>query len=135
VQGEGQHSAAAVGDAAGRLKAGFVESAATAKQAFGGIVAAITSVALPSPSARQLDGRAIKALKEGAFDLLQLDATAYPGNSGGPLFDAESGAVVGVVNMVALKGTRESALTHPSGISYAIPVEHVQRLLARNERK
>ena len=100
-----------------------------------GIISAITSVALPSPSARQLDSRAIKALKDGAFELLQLDATAYPGNSGGPLFDAESGAVVGVVNMVALKGTRESALTHPSGISYAIPVEHVLRLLARNEGK
>ena len=100
-----------------------------------GIVSAITAVALPSPSARQLDSRAIKALKDGAFDLLQLDATAYPGNSGGPLFDAETGAVIGVVNMVALKGTRESALTHPSGISYAIPVEHVLRLLARNERK
>ncbi len=100
-----------------------------------GIVSAITSVALPSPSARQLDSRAIKALKDGAFELLQLDATAYPGNSGGPVFDAETGAVVGVINMVALKGTRESALTHPSGISYAIPVEHVLRLLARNERK
>ena len=100
-----------------------------------GIVSSITSVALPSPSARQLDSRAIKALKDGAFELLQLDATAYPGNSGGPLFDAETGAVVGVINMVALKGTRESALTHPSGISYAIPVEHVLRLLARNERK
>ncbi|OYU00116.1 MAG: serine protease [Burkholderiales bacterium PBB1] len=100
-----------------------------------GIVSAITTVALPSPSARQLDSRAIKALKDGAFDLLQLDATAYPGNSGGPVFDAETGAVVGVINMVALKGTRESALTHPSGISYAIPVEHVLRLLARNERK
>lgn len=100
-----------------------------------GIVSAITSVALPSPSARQLDSRAIKALKDGAFELLQLDATAYPGNSGGPLFDAESGAVVGVVNMVALKGTRESALSQPSGITYAIPVEHVLRLLARNEGK
>ena len=100
-----------------------------------GIVSAITSVALPSPSARQLDSRAIKALKDGAFELLQLDATAYPGNSGGPLFDAETGVVLGVVNMVALKGTRESALTHPSGISYAIPVEHVLRLLTRNERK
>jgi S1-C subfamily serine protease len=100
-----------------------------------GIVSSIAAVALPSPSARQLDSRAIKALKDGAFELLQLDATAYPGNSGGPLFDADTGAVVGVVNMVALKGTRESALTHPSGISYAIPVEHVLRLLARNERK
>ncbi len=100
-----------------------------------GIVSAVTTVALPSPSARQLDSRAIKALKDGAFELLQLDATAYPGNSGGPVFDAETGTVVGVINMVALKGTRESALTHPSGISYAIPVEHVMRLLARNERK
>ncbi len=100
-----------------------------------GIVSAITAVALPSPSARQLDSRTIKALKDGAFELLQLDATAYPGNSGGPLFDADTGTVIGVVNMVALKGTRESALTHPSGISYAIPVEHVLRLLARNERK
>lgn len=100
-----------------------------------GIVSAIATVALPNPSARQLDSRAIKALKDGAFELLQLDATAYPGNSGGPLFDAETGVVLGVVNMVALKGTRESALTHPSGISYAIPVEHVLRLLAGNERK
>lgn len=96
-----------------------------------GMVSAITTVALPSPSARQLDARAIRTLKEGAFDFLQLDATAYPGNSGGPLFDVETGSVIGVVNMVALKSTRESALTHPSGISYAIPVEHVLRLLAR----
>lgn len=61
--------------------------------------------------------------------MLQLDATAYPGNSGGPLFVIETGAVVGVVNMVALKGTRESALSQPSGISYAVPVEFVLRLL------
>ena len=94
-----------------------------------GTVSAITSVALPSPTARQLDARAISRIKEGAFEFIQLDATAYPGNSGGPLFDAETGTVVGVVNMVALKGTRESALSHPSGISYAIPVEFVLRML------
>lgn len=95
-----------------------------------GSVSAITSVALPSPTARQLDARAISRIKEGSFDFIQLDATAYPGNSGGPLFDLETGAVIGVVNMVALKGTRESALSHPSGISYAIPVEFVLRMLA-----
>jgi S1-C subfamily serine protease len=100
-----------------------------------GIVSSITSVALPSPSARQLDDRAINRLREGAFEMLQLDATAYPGNSGGPLIDEETGAVIGVVNMVTLKGTRESALTHPSGISYAIPVDFVVRLLGRIERK
>lgn len=95
-----------------------------------GMVSSITSVALPSPTARQLDDRTISRIREGTFDMLQLDATAYPGNSGGPLFDAQTGEIVGVVNMVTLKGTRESALTHPSGISYAVPVEFVRRLLA-----
>ena len=100
-----------------------------------GIVSAITPVALPSPTARQLDGPTINRLREGSFDVLQLDATAYPGNSGGPLFDAETGAVVGVVSMGVLKGTRESALTNPSGISYAIPIEHVEPLIARQLRR
>lgn len=95
-----------------------------------GMVSSITTVALPSPTARQLDDRTITRIREGTFDLLQLDATAYPGNSGGPLFDVETGKVLGVVNMVTLKDTRESALTHPSGISYAIPVDFVLRLLA-----
>ena len=94
-----------------------------------GVVSSITTVALPSPSARQLDNRTVQRLRDGPFAMLQLDATAYPGNSGGPLFAIETGAVVGVVNMVALKGTRESALSQPSGISYAVPVEFVLRLL------
>ena len=94
-----------------------------------GVVSSITTVALPSPSARQLDNRSVQRLRDGPFTMLQLDATAYPGNSGGPLFDIETATVVGVVSMVALKGTRESALTHPSGISYAVPVEFVLRLL------
>lgn len=96
-----------------------------------GMVSAIRPVALPSPTAGRLDARTISRLREGAFNLYQLDATAYPGNSGGPLFDAASGLVIGVVNMVTLKSTRESALSQPSGISYAIPVDHVQDLLAR----
>jgi serine protease Do len=96
-----------------------------------GIISAIRPVAIPSPTASHLDARTAALIREGAFELYQLDATAYPGNSGGPLFHAESGVVVGVVNMVTLKGTRESALTQPSGISYAIPVRHVRELMAR----
>ena len=57
---------------------------------------------------------------------------AYPGNSGGPLFDPRSGSVVGVINMVLVKSTRESALSQPSGITYAIPGRHVLELMARN---
>lgn len=96
-----------------------------------GIVASITRIALPSPQARDLQARAIAQLREGPFEVYQLDATAYPGNSGGPVLDARSGAVVGVVNMVLVRGTRESALSNPTGISYAIPVRFVRELLQR----
>jgi serine protease Do len=95
-----------------------------------GIISSITPISLPAPSARQLNERAIKSLRDGSFDILQLDATAYPGNSGGPVFDAETGEVVGVLNMALIKGSRESALSQPSGISYAIPVAFVHELLS-----
>jgi len=96
-----------------------------------GIVASITTVALPSLTARQLDAKTAARLREGPFEVYQLDATAYPGNSGGPVLDARTGEVVGVVNMVLVRGTRESALSNPTGISYAIPVAFVRQLLQR----
>lgn len=95
-----------------------------------GIVAAVTAMAQPAPTSGQLDPRAIARLREGNFDVLQLDATAYPGNSGGPVYDADTGDVIGVVNMVLVKGSRESALSQPTGISYAVPVRHLRALLA-----
>ncbi len=94
-----------------------------------GIVASITTVALPAPNAAQLDPRAVARLRAGNFEVLQLDATAYPGNSGGPVLDADTGEVVGVVNMVLVRGSRETALSAPTGITYAIPVQHVHALL------
>jgi S1-C subfamily serine protease len=94
-----------------------------------GIVASVTSVALPAPTSRQLDERAIRRLREGPFAMFQLDATAYPGNSGGPLFDPESGVVLGVISGGVLKATKESALSMPSGITYAIPARYVGELL------
>ena len=94
-----------------------------------GIVASITTIALPAATAAQLDPRAIARLRDGNFEVLQLDATAYPGNSGGPLLDAATGRVLGVVNMVLVKGSRESALSNPTGITYAIPVRHLRALL------
>ena len=96
-----------------------------------GIVSSITPAVLPAPNARQLTDAAIRGARGDAFDIFQLDATAYPGNSGGPLFDPESAEVLGVLNMVLLKNTRESALSQPSGISYAIPARFVRQLLDR----
>lgn len=98
-----------------------------------GIISSITPIALPQSTAQALNEKSIRKLREGTFNILQLDATAYPGNSGGPVLDVETGAVVGVLNMVLIKGSRESALTHPTGISYAIPVDLVAKLLARSD--
>lgn len=96
-----------------------------------GIVASITTVALQAPTARQLDPRAVSQLRRGNFEVLQLDAVAYPGNSGGPLLDAETGQVLGIVNMVLVKSTRESALSSPTGITYAVPVAMLRELLSQ----
>lgn len=95
-------------------------------------VSSITTMALPSPTGQQLSERAIRSLRAGPFQVFQLDATAYPGNSGGPLFDPRSGAVLGVINMVLIKSTREAAMSQPSGISYAIPSRYVLELMARH---
>jgi serine protease Do len=94
-----------------------------------GIVASVTTVALPAPTAAQLDPRAVSRLRAGNFEVLQLDATAYPGNSGGPVLDADSGEVLGIVDMVLVRGSRETALSAPTGISYAIPVSYLRSLL------
>ncbi len=97
------------------------------------MISAITAIALPSANAQQLKENLIRRLKSGSFDIFQLDGTAYPGNSGGPLFDVETGEVVGVINMVLVKGTKEAALSHPSGISYAIPANYLRDLLANSK--
>ncbi|MEF7616771.1 serine protease [Aquincola sp. MAHUQ-54] len=95
-----------------------------------GMVSSITPIAVPVANSRQLNEQAIARLRRGSFDIYQLDATAYPGNSGGPVLDADTGRVIGVVNMVFIKGSKETALTDPSGITYALPVQLVKDLLA-----
>jgi hypothetical protein len=64
-------------------------------------------------------------LKGGELDRIQLDATINPGNSGGPVLD-KGGKVIGLVRSLAVaQGLGRT------GISYAIPVSHLKRFLAR----
>ncbi len=93
-----------------------------------GIVSAKTPIVIPAHSSKQLTAKMIKRIKT-PFEVYQLDAIAYPGNSGSPVYKIETGKVVGVVNSVFVKGTKESVLTKPSGISYAIPIKYVKNLL------
>lgn len=94
------------------------------------IVAAVTPIVLPRGRAADLDPATIRKLAEGAFPVFQLDGTAFPGNSGSPVYDAATGEVVAVLNMVLVQATKESLLAQPSGIAYAVPAEHLARLLA-----
>ncbi|MDR3368490.1 serine protease [Rhodoferax sp.] len=96
-------------------------------------ISSIAPAAIPTPTASQLNPEVIRSVRSNSpFDIFQLDGTAYPGNSGGPLFDPDTGEVLGVVNMVLIKDTRESALSHPSGISYAVPSSYVLEMMERN---
>ena len=93
-----------------------------------GIISSITPVARPMENARNLDAVQLKRLRN-RFDVFQLDAIAYPGNSGSPVYDPATGRVVGVLNSVFVKESRETLLERPSGISCAIPVHFVHELL------
>ncbi|MCQ8105141.1 serine protease [Methylomonas sp. SURF-2] len=92
------------------------------------IVSAISPNAIPVLASRQLNAGMLKKL-ETPYDVFQLDATAYPGNSGSPLYDIDSGKVMGIINKVFVQGSKENALSNPSGISYAIPSAHIKQLL------
>lgn len=96
------------------------------------MVSALTLLAIPQGDGRSLDARTVRRLSSPPESVIQLDAIAYPGNSGSPLYDPETGDVVGIVNAVFVKGGREAALTHPSGISYALPVSVLTGLLSES---
>lgn len=95
-----------------------------------GIISAITPIGIPQNRARELDPALIRRLANDPFRVYQLDATAYPGNSGSPVFHPVTGEVIGVINMVFVKSTKERVLSDPSGISYAIPVGYLAAMIA-----
>ena len=96
-----------------------------------GIVAAITPYVSPAYNSKQLDVKAIRRLNS-PFDVFQLDAIAFPGNSGSPMYDPETGVVYGVVNSVFIRESKENLLKQPSGITYVIPGNYIRDLLARS---
>ncbi|WP_240485153.1 S1 family peptidase [Aestuariibacter salexigens] len=97
-----------------------------------GIVATVAPDIIPRQSVDSRSVTDLERLKSPSL-IYQLDLTAYPGNSGSPLYLAETGEVIGILNKVLLSSTRESALTNPSGISYAIPVQRIMDLAKEND--
>lgn len=97
-------------------------------------LAAIAPIYTPPASASRLTPQLIRRADQG-FHIFQLDAVAYPGNSGSPLYDPDTGEVLGVINAVFVKGAKENAIKDPSGITYAVPAKYIQALLERAMRQ
>ncbi len=93
-------------------------------------LAAVAPIYSPPMTSRGLTPELIMRARE-PYLIFQLDAVAYPGNSGSPLYDPDTGEVLGVINAVFVKGAKENAITHPSGISYAIPSNYIRALLQK----
>jgi len=95
-----------------------------------GTIAAVTPQIVPSAVASGLSRQNLQVMRGEPLRLLQLDATTFPGNSGGPLIDAASGRVAGVISLGVTRRTRDGASAQPIGISFAVPVDYLAALLA-----
>ena len=93
-----------------------------------GIISARTPAVIPAENSQQLSLARLKLLRDPYFTY-QLDATAYPGNSGSPVYLRSTGEIIAIVNKVFVKKTKEEVLSDPSDITYAIPVKHLHTLL------
>ena len=94
-----------------------------------GMISALTPIVMPVLDSKKLDVKIISQLRKSPYTVFQLDGTAYPGNSGSPMYDPETGIVYGVIDKVFVNGLKENAITHPSGITYAIPAKYVRDLI------
>jgi serine protease Do len=85
----------------------------------------------PIPDAFQDEGLGIAtSVFEGRLssirhDALELDIPVIPGESGGPVFDAHTGDVIGIA---------ESRFDEEHAIGFAIPIEDAERFLAAHAR-
>ncbi|WP_057832594.1 S1 family peptidase [Colwellia sp. TT2012] len=96
-----------------------------------GIIASLTPIVVPAVSAQQINLKMLKRMRN-PYLVYQLDATAYPGNSGSAMYDMNTGAVVGIINKVFVQSTKEAVISNPSGITYAIPVKYLHQVLRDN---
>jgi S1-C subfamily serine protease len=93
-----------------------------------GIVSSVAPIAFPPDFAGKVDPELLRKTIR-PFTAFRLDATAYPGNSGSPVFQPDTGRVVGVINSVGTSGGKSTAVVNPTGTSFAIPVRYVRNLL------
>jgi S1-C subfamily serine protease len=99
-----------------------------------GIIASTTPTVIPAQTAGQISLKMLKRMRN-PYSVYQLDATAYPGNSGSAMYDMKTGDVLGIINKVFVQTTKEAVISNPSGITYAIPVKYLHQILKENNIK
>lgn len=99
-----------------------------------GIISSATPTVVPAQTAGQISLKMLKRMRN-PYLAYQLDATAYPGNSGSAMYDMKTGEVLGVINKVFVQTTKEDVISNPSGITYAIPVKYLHQILRENNIK
>ena len=99
-----------------------------------GIIASTTPTVVPAQTAGQISLKMLKRMRN-PYLVYQLDATAYPGNSGSAMYDMNTGEVLGIINKVFVQSTKEAVISKPSGITYAIPVKYLHQILKENDIK
>jgi len=99
-----------------------------------GIIASTTPTVIPAQTAGQISIQMLKRMRN-PYLVYQLDATAYPGNSGSAMYDMKTGEVLGVINKVFVQTTKEAVISNPSGITYAIPVKYLHKIIKENNIK
>ena len=99
-----------------------------------GMIASTTPTVIPVQSAGQMTLKMLKRMRN-PYLVYQLDATAYPGNSGSAMYDMKTGEVVGIINKVFVQETKEAVISKPSGITYAIPVKYLHQIIKENNIK
>jgi S1-C subfamily serine protease len=95
-----------------------------------GYISAISPIARPQLRPSQLTPDMIRQLNR-QLKVYQLDITSFPGNSGGPVFDIQSGEVVGLVNSTFIKDSKDKGLERPSGITFAMPAHYLVEVLKK----
>lgn len=99
-----------------------------------GIIASTTPTIIPAQTAGQISIQMLKSMRN-PYLVYQLDATAYPGNSGSAMYDMKTGEVLGIINKVFVQTTKEAVISNPSGITYAIPVKYLHKIIRENKIK
>ena len=96
-----------------------------------GMVSVVTPIAIPQGRAAELDPAVVRRLRPARSPCSSSTRRPIRATAARPVYDPDTGDVIGIVNMVLVRATKESALTQPCGITYAVPAKYLKGLIEK----